>query len=107
VFAAGAAALVLLIVPAIIAAWTGINGLIERAPSLFVNVVEGIARWLVTLGALGEAGRSILDTLAQSGGPLLVGYTLMLVLVTAAWIAVMKSVSRRWNTVTLPVLVWL
>jgi len=105
--AAGTAALALLFIPALIAAWSGINGFVESAPTLFVNAVEEIARWLVTLGALSEAGRSLLSTLATSGGPLLVGYGLMLVLVVATWAVVMKNVARRWNTVTLPVLAWL
>ena len=104
VFATGLAAMALLIVPALLATWAGLVGFAEGAPTLFVSVVEELARWLVTLSALGEAGFSVLSTLTRSSGSILMGYTLMLVLVTTAWVSVMKNVSRRWNTATLPVL---
>jgi len=107
VFAAGTAALALLIIPTVVAAWSGVNGLIESAPTMVVTLLEGVARWLVTLSALGEAGRSIVDTLFASGGPILIAYAMLLVFVTAAWITVMRGVSRRSNRVTLPVLLWL
>ena len=104
VFAAGMAALALLLVPVLLTTWAGLASLVEGAPALFVNTVEEFARWLVTLTALGEAGRTIVGMLLRSGGSLLLGYALMLVLVTTAWASVMKNVSRRWNTITLPVL---
>jgi len=107
IFAAGTAALALLTIPTLTAAWFGLSDFIEIAPSLFVDAVKEIARWLVTLGALGEASRSILGTLVMSGGPILVGYGLMSALVMAAWVSVMKNMSRRWNTTRLPVPVWL
>lgn len=101
VFAAGAAALALLTIPALIAAWFGLANLVESMPSLFVNAVTEIARWLVTLDALIEAGRSIL----RSSGALLAGYAVMLLFVTAAWAFVMRNVTRRWGGVMLPVFV--
>ena len=106
VLAAGSAALVLLIAPVLIGAWVGVNDLFELAPSLFVGVVGEIARWLVTLNALGEAGRTVLSTLLASGGSILLGYALILLLVTSAWAWVMKGVSKRWGRLTGLVLVW-
>jgi anti-sigma factor RsiW len=106
VLMAGFGTLALLIVPTLIAAWAGLNTLWEGAPTLFVSVVGEIARWLVTLGAFVEVGRSILGTLfgSASGGPIVAAYVLMLILVPAAWVMVMKNVSRRWNSLTLPAL---
>ncbi len=106
VLAAGSAALALLIVPVLIRAWVDINALFGLAPSLFVGVVGEIARWLVTFGALGEAGRTVLSTLFVSGGPILFGYALILLLVTSAWAWVMQGVSKRWGRLTGLVLVW-
>jgi hypothetical protein len=31
----------------------------------------------------------------------------MLVVIVAAWASVMRGLARRWNTLTLPVFVWL
>jgi hypothetical protein len=69
--------------------------------------VEMTARWWVTFSALGEAGRSILDVLGPSSGPIVMGYALMLIVIVAAWASVMRGLARRWNTLTLPVFVWL
>jgi anti-sigma factor RsiW len=106
VLSAGAVALALLVVPLILAAWTGISRLVAGAPTLLANTVEMVARWWVTFRALGEAGQSILGVLAPSGGPIIAGYALMLIVVIAAWVSMMRSASHRWNTTTLPVLVW-
>ena len=105
VLAAGSVALALLIVPVVLGAgltlsfWSG-------APTLLANVVEMVARWLVTFRALGEAGRSIVGVLcsfwrADPGGlcadadrrPRGLGLMMR------------KSASRRWGG-TLTVLVW-
>jgi anti-sigma factor RsiW len=107
VFAAGAIALALLVVPVVLGAWTSITGLVTGAPTLLANVVEMTARWWVTFSALGEAGRSILDVLGPSSGPIVMGYALMLIVIVAAWASVMRGLARRWNTLTLPVFVWL
>ncbi len=101
VLVAGTAALALLTIPALIAAWLGLASLMESAPSLFVNIVTEIARWLVTLGALFEAGRSLL----RSSGPLLAGYAVMLISVTAAWAFVMRNVTRRRSAEMLPMFI--
>ena len=106
-FAAGAVALALLVVPLILTAWTGISRLVAGTPTLLANTVEMVARWWVTFRALGEAGRSIIGVLAPSSGPIIAGYGVMLIVVVAAWVSMMRSASRRWNTTTLPVLVWL
>jgi predicted anti-sigma-YlaC factor YlaD len=118
VFATGAVALVLLVVPMLLTAWVGIGDLVKGAspllnsaiasvPSLLSYWLESVARWLVTLRAVGEASESILSVLAHSGRPILAGYILMLVAITVAWITVMRSASGRQNTTTLPVLIWL
>ena len=107
VFAAGGIALALLIVPFVIAALTGISSLVAGMPTLLANALEMIARWWVTFGALSEAGRSILDVLGPSRGPIIAGYALMLVVIVAAWASVMRGLARRWNTLMLPVFVWL
>ena len=118
VFATGTAALALILIPALIAAWNGMGNLVRvvssvlnsgvlSAPALLSRWMELAARWLVTLGAWGEAGRSIAAALSSSAGTILAIYALMLVAVTAAWIMVVRSVSGRKNRITLPVLVWL
>ena len=105
-FAAGAVALALLVVPLLLTAWTGVSRLVAGAPTLLANTVEMVARWWVTFRALGEAGESILGVLAPSGGPIIAGYALMLIVVIAAWVSMMRGASRRWST-TVPVVVWL
>ncbi len=118
VFATGTAALALLLIPALIAAWNGIGDLVRvvssvlnsgviSAPALLSRWLELAARWLVTLRALSEVGRSTAAALSSSAGPILAAYVLMLVVVTAAWIMVVRGVSGRKNRITLPVLVWL
>jgi anti-sigma factor RsiW len=107
VLAVGAVALALLVMPLILTAWTGISRLVAGAPTLLANTVEMVARWWVTFRALSEAGQSILGVLAPSGGPIIAGYALMLIVVMAAWVGMMRSASRRWSTTTLPVLIWL
>jgi anti-sigma factor RsiW len=107
VFAAGGIALALLIMPFVITALTGISSLVTGTPMLLANTVEMIARWWVTFGALSEAGKSIINVMAPSSGPIIAGYALMLVVVMAAWVSVMRNLSRRWSTMTLPMLVWL
>jgi hypothetical protein len=49
----------------------------------------------------------VLGVLAPSSGPIITGYALMLIVVLAIWVSVMRGLSRRWNTITLPVLIWL
>jgi len=105
--AAGAVALVLLVVPLILTAWTGISRLVAGSPTLLANTVEMVARWWVTFRALREAGQSILGVLAPSSGPIIAGYALMLIVVMAGWVWMMRSAFRRWSTTTLPVLIWL
>jgi anti-sigma factor RsiW len=105
VFAAGGIALALLVVPLVVAL-TGLSSLVAGTPTLLANIVELVARWWVTLGALGEAGQSLIGVLAPSSGPIIAGYALMLVVIIAAWVSVMRGLSRRWNTLTLPVLIW-
>ena len=118
VFATGTAALALILIPALIAAWDGIGDLVRfvssvlnsgvlSAPALLSRWIELAARWLVTLRALGEAGKSTAVALSSSAGPILASYVLLLVVVTAAWIMVVRSVSGRKSRLTLPVLVWL
>jgi len=107
VFAAGAIALTLLVVPVVLGAWTSITGLVTGAPTLLANIVEMTARWWVTFSALSEAGRSILDVLGPSSGPIVMAYALMLIVIVAAWGSVMRGLARRRNTLTLPVFVWL
>jgi anti-sigma factor RsiW len=106
-FAAGAIALALLVVPVVLGAWTSITGLVTGAPTLLANIVEMTARWWVTFSALGEAGRSILDVLGPSSGPIVMGYALMLIVIVAAWASVMRELAGRRNAMTLPALVWL
>jgi hypothetical protein len=60
----------------------------------------------VTLRALGEASRSLIGVLAPSSGPFIAGYALMLVVILAAWVSTMRGLSRRWDAMTLPVLIW-
>ena len=116
-FATGAAAIALLAVPMLLAVWEGIRTLVQGALLLLGSLVAGAptqlgysislaARWLVTLHALNEAGQSIIGALSPSAGPILAGYVLMLVVVVAAWATVMRAVSGRQNTMTLPVLVF-
>lgn len=116
-FATGAAAIALLAVPMLLAVWEGIRTLVQGALLLLGSLVAGAptqlgysislaARWLVTLRALNEAGQSIIGALSPSAGPILAGYVLMLVVVVAAWATVMRAVSGRQNTMTLPVLVF-
>ncbi len=100
---AGVMAIVLLVVPALVAAWYGIGGLMESGPSILGSGVELAARLLVTLQAFGEAGRSTAAIFARSGGRLLLGYLLVLLLVTATWLAVIRGAFRRW-TINLSVL---
>lgn len=118
VFAAGTAALALILIPILVAAWNGIGDLVRvvssvlnsgvlSAPALLSRWIELAARWLVTLGALGEAGRSTAAALSSSAGSILAAYVLMLVAVMAAWVMVVRGVSGRKNRITLPVLVWL
>jgi len=118
VFATGTAALALILIPTLIAAWDRMGDLVRvvssvfnsgviGAPALLSRRIELAARWLVTLRALGEAGRSTAAVLSSSAGPILASYVLMLVVVMAAWIMVVRSVSGRGNRITLPVLVWL
>jgi anti-sigma factor RsiW len=117
VFATGAAAIALIAVSVLWIVWEGVSTLVQGAPSLLINLVAGApsqlgylvslaARWLVTLHALNEAGQSIIGALSPSAGPILAGYVLMLVVVVAAWATVMRAVSGRQNTVTLPVLIF-
>jgi len=117
VFATGSAAMALLAVTMLWAVWEGIGDLAQGAPSLLSNLVASApsqlgysvslaARWLVTLRALNEAGQSVVGALSPSAGPILAGYVLMLVAVVAAWATVMRAVSGRQNTMTLPVLVF-
>jgi len=116
-FATGAAAIALLAVPMLLAVWDSIRTLVQGVPLLLGSLVAGAptqlgysislaARWLVTLRALNEAGQSIIGALSPSAGPILAGYVLMLVVVVAAWATVMRAVSGRQNTMTLPVLVF-
>jgi hypothetical protein len=94
----------------LITAWSGIGSLanlVEGAPSLLSNWFELTARWLVTLHALGESAFSVVDVLTSSGGPILAGYVLVLVVVIAAWVSVMRGAFKRWNGTMLPVLAWL
>lgn len=107
VFAAGAVALALLVVPLVLTALTGINSVVTGTPTLLANTVEMVARWWVTFRALGEAGESILGVLAPSSGSIIAGYALMLIVVSAAWVSMMRGASRRGNATRLPVLVWL
>jgi len=78
------------------------NSGVIGAPALLSRWIELAARWLVTLRALGEAGRSTAAVLSSSAGPILASYVLMLVVVMAAWIMVVRSVSGRGNRITLP-----
>lgn len=118
VFATGTAALALIVIPMLIAAWNGIGDLVRvgssvlnsgalSAPALLSRWIELAARWLVTLGAWGQAGRSIAAALSSSAGSILTAYVFMLVVVMATWVMVVRSVSGRKNRLTLPVLVWL
>jgi len=118
VFATGAAAIALFVVSVLWAVWEGVGALAQGAPSLLINLIAGapsqlgylislVARWLVTLHALNEAGQSVIGALSPSAGPILASYTLILVVVVLAWTALVRGVSGRWNTTTLPVLVWL
>jgi hypothetical protein len=117
VFATGAAAIALIAVSVLWTVWEGVSTLVQGAPSLLINLVAGApsqlgylvslaARWLVTLHALNEAGHSIIGALSPAAGPILAGYVLMLVVVVAAWATVMRAVSGRQNTMTLPVLIF-
>ena len=104
---AGAMALALIAVPMLIAGWLTVAGWVRGAPEWLGYLLELGARWFVTLRALGKVGESLLGVLQQAGGPIVVGYVLMLVLVITAWVSVMRNAARRWNTPTLSVLVWL
>lgn len=116
VLVAGVVALALLVVPALLAAWEWLGNLIGGASSLWSSAaanmpsvasywLELTARWLVTLRALGEAGESVASVLAASGGPIVMGYMLMLIVVIAAWVSVMRGASRRRSMTTLSVFV--
>jgi anti-sigma factor RsiW len=106
VLAVGAIALALLVVPLVVVAWTGLGSLVTGTPTLLADSVERVARWWVTLRALGEASRSLIGVLAPSSGPFIAGYALMLVVILAAWVSTMRGLSRRWDAMTLPVLIW-
>jgi len=106
VFAAGGIALALLVVPLVVVALTGLSSLVAGTPTLLANTVEIVARWWVTLSALGEASQSLIGVLAPSSGPIIAGYALMLFVIMVAWVSVMRGLSRRWNTATAPVLIW-
>lgn len=105
VLAVGAIALALLVAPLVVVAWTGLGSLVTGTPTLLADSVERVARWWVTLRALGEASRSLIGVLAPSSGPFIAGYGLMLVVILAAWVSTMRGLSRRWNAMTLPVLI--
>ena len=118
VFATGAAAMALLVVSMLWAVWESVSVLAQGALSLLINLVAGApsqlgylislaARWFVTLHALNEAGQSVISALSPSAGPILASYTLILAAVALAWTALMRGISGRWNTTTLPALVWL
>jgi hypothetical protein len=106
VLAVGGIALALLVVPLVIVAWTSLSSLVTGTPTLLANAVESVARWWVTLRALGEASQSLISVLAPSSGPIIAGYALMLAVVLAAWAWAMRGLSRRGNSMTLPVLIW-
>jgi len=106
VFAAGGIALALLVVPLVVVVLTGLSSLVAGTPTLLANTVEIVARWWVTLSALGEASQSLIGVLAPSSGPIIAGYALMLFVIMVAWVSVMRGLSRRWNTATAPVLIW-
>ena len=106
VLAVGAIALALLVAPLVAVAWTGLGSLVTGTPTLLADSVERVARWWVTLRALGEASQSLISVLAPSSGPFIAGYGLMLVVILAAWVSAMRGLSRRWNAMTLPVLIW-
>jgi len=102
--AIGSATLALLTIVLLIAAWNGLDSvvsLVANAPELLGRLIGLGARWLVTLSALGEAGHSILSILGRSGGPIVMGYMLILILITAAWSWVMRSTAGRRNPPTL------
>ena len=118
VFATGAAAMALLVVSMLWAVWESVSVLAQGALSLLINLVAGApsqlgylislaARWFVTLHALNEAGQSVIGVLSPSAGPILASYTLILAAVALAWTALVRGISGRWNTTTLPALVWL
>jgi len=101
---AGVLALLILVVPALVSGWQALMGTVQSAPAWTSRGLELAARWLVTLRALGEAGRSIASVMQYAGGPLVMGYALMLALVLVTWVSVLRGASRRWTA--LPVWVW-
>ncbi len=102
--AAAATAVAIGLVPSILIVGQWLRELPSRAPSIVGNALTLIGRWFLALRALGEAGESVAGLLASSGGPILAAYTIALIAIVAAWIWIMRSVSRRGNRITLSIL---